>query len=156
MRRVSHQAIGFQHADLLGKCNFLASRHCRYTPKGDRDSDLQANRYLDCRGDAGHSESLQITRLKPTIRYRTQVKGGLSTPRFFSRRADLTNMAPSPVSPVKMIDFLLVGHSQSSPAKASSVPGSAATRGFVKAARFAEGVPMVFATLTPRSLHGVL
>ena len=25
---------------------------------------------------------------------------------------DLTDMAPSPVSPVKMIDFLLVGHSQ--------------------------------------------
>jgi hypothetical protein len=27
---------------------------------------------------------------------------------------DLTGMAPSPVSPVKMIDFLLVGHSQPS------------------------------------------
>ena len=27
---------------------------------------------------------------------------------------DLTGMAPSPVSPVKMIDFLLIGHSQPS------------------------------------------
>jgi hypothetical protein len=35
-KSASHQAKTGQHANLLGKCNFLASRHGRYTPQSDR------------------------------------------------------------------------------------------------------------------------
>lgn len=58
-------------------------------------------------------QAYAVSQSMTTVGVVEQVANVASKRSVFSAR-DLTGMAPSPASPVKMIDFLLVGHSQPS------------------------------------------